>query len=216
MNVTILGTGYVGLTTGACLAYLGHRVTCVDADERRSTLWSGEKCRSTSRIWRSWWRKRASNLKFTTDYARGHSRGAGDLYRRGHAARGRTARPICKYLEVGGARHRRRTWRTFHRGGEQIHGADRQRKLGGLAGADAFERRTDTQGQRHFRGGVESGISARRIGAARQLVSRSRGDRRRRTANRGGALHALPADSGADLSTRRPTCRVRKASGPCR
>ena len=27
MNVTILGTGYVGLTTGACLAYLGHRVT---------------------------------------------------------------------------------------------------------------------------------------------------------------------------------------------
>jgi UDPglucose 6-dehydrogenase len=30
VNVTILGTGYVGLTTGACLAYLGHRVTCVD------------------------------------------------------------------------------------------------------------------------------------------------------------------------------------------
>ncbi len=35
MNVAILGTGYVGLTTGACLAYLGHQVTCVDPDERK-------------------------------------------------------------------------------------------------------------------------------------------------------------------------------------
>ena len=35
MNVSIIGTGYVGLTTGACLAYLGHKVTCVDADERK-------------------------------------------------------------------------------------------------------------------------------------------------------------------------------------
>ena len=32
MNVAILGTGYVGLTTGACLAFLGHKVTCVDPD----------------------------------------------------------------------------------------------------------------------------------------------------------------------------------------
>lgn len=30
MNVTIIGTGYVGLTTGVALAYLGHNVTCVD------------------------------------------------------------------------------------------------------------------------------------------------------------------------------------------
>ena len=35
MNVSIIGTGYVGLTTGACLAYLGHQVTCVDSDERK-------------------------------------------------------------------------------------------------------------------------------------------------------------------------------------
>lgn len=30
MKVTIIGTGYVGLTTGSALAYLGHDVTCVD------------------------------------------------------------------------------------------------------------------------------------------------------------------------------------------
>ncbi|SDC02673.1 UDPglucose 6-dehydrogenase [Paenibacillus sp. UNCCL117] len=35
MNVSVIGTGYVGLTTGISLAYLGHQVTCVDIDERK-------------------------------------------------------------------------------------------------------------------------------------------------------------------------------------
>jgi UDPglucose 6-dehydrogenase len=33
MKVSIIGTGYVGLTTGVCLAYLGHDVTCLDTDQ---------------------------------------------------------------------------------------------------------------------------------------------------------------------------------------
>jgi UDPglucose 6-dehydrogenase len=35
MRVTVIGTGYVGTVTGACLAYLGHRVTCIDTDARK-------------------------------------------------------------------------------------------------------------------------------------------------------------------------------------
>lgn len=31
-KIAVVGTGYVGLTTGACLAHLGHDVTCVDID----------------------------------------------------------------------------------------------------------------------------------------------------------------------------------------
>ncbi|MGH8030482.1 MAG: UDP-glucose 6-dehydrogenase, partial [Arenimonas sp.] len=32
MRVTIFGTGYVGLVTGACLAEVGNHVVCVDID----------------------------------------------------------------------------------------------------------------------------------------------------------------------------------------
>ena len=43
MRVTVIGTGYVGTVTGACLAYLGHRVTCVDTDESKiAKLQGGE------------------------------------------------------------------------------------------------------------------------------------------------------------------------------
>jgi UDPglucose 6-dehydrogenase len=35
MKVVVVGTGYVGSVTGACLAYLGHSVTCIDTDQKK-------------------------------------------------------------------------------------------------------------------------------------------------------------------------------------
>ncbi|KJS04957.1 MAG: UDP-glucose 6-dehydrogenase [Gammaproteobacteria bacterium BRH_c0] len=35
MKVTVMGSGYVGLVTGACLAHVGHQVMCFDIDEAR-------------------------------------------------------------------------------------------------------------------------------------------------------------------------------------
>ena len=35
MNVTIVGTGYVGLVTGTCLAEVGNHVLCIDNDENK-------------------------------------------------------------------------------------------------------------------------------------------------------------------------------------
>jgi UDPglucose 6-dehydrogenase len=43
VNITVVGTGYVGLVTGACLADFGNRVICVDNDPRKlETLGRGE------------------------------------------------------------------------------------------------------------------------------------------------------------------------------
>src|SRR6516162_10261378 len=39
MRITVIGTGYVGSVTGACLSYLGHAVTCVDTDQVKIAKW---------------------------------------------------------------------------------------------------------------------------------------------------------------------------------
>ncbi|MDH5413264.1 MAG: UDP-glucose/GDP-mannose dehydrogenase family protein [Flavobacteriaceae bacterium] len=38
MNITVIGTGYVGLVTGTCLADMGNYVTCVDIDKEKVRL----------------------------------------------------------------------------------------------------------------------------------------------------------------------------------
>ncbi|HHY74178.1 MAG TPA: UDP-glucose/GDP-mannose dehydrogenase family protein [Bacillus bacterium] len=35
MNIAVIGTGYVGLVTGVCLADIGHTVTCIDIDVQK-------------------------------------------------------------------------------------------------------------------------------------------------------------------------------------
>lgn len=38
MRVCVIGTGYVGLVTGVCLAHIGHQVVCVDNNEEKVKL----------------------------------------------------------------------------------------------------------------------------------------------------------------------------------
>ena len=37
MNISVIGSGYVGLITGACFAEFGLHVTCVDNDLKKIT-----------------------------------------------------------------------------------------------------------------------------------------------------------------------------------
>ncbi|MDD5148699.1 MAG: UDP-glucose 6-dehydrogenase, partial [Candidatus ainarchaeum sp.] len=44
MDVTVVGTGYVGLVAGTCFADMGNRVFCVDIDRKKIDLLNGGKC----------------------------------------------------------------------------------------------------------------------------------------------------------------------------
>lgn len=77
MKVTVFGSGYVGLVTGACLADAGNHVVCVDVDERKVALLNDggvpiyepglEAIVAASR--------EAGRLSFTTDIAAGVDHG---------------------------------------------------------------------------------------------------------------------------------------------
>ncbi|WP_263641008.1 hypothetical protein [Methanobrevibacter arboriphilus] len=36
MNITVIGTGYVGLVTGTCFSEMGNNVYCIDIDEEKN------------------------------------------------------------------------------------------------------------------------------------------------------------------------------------
>ncbi|WP_305784213.1 UDP-glucose dehydrogenase family protein [Symbioplanes lichenis] len=68
MRVCVVGTGYVGLTTGVSLAFLGHDVTCVDLDQAKVDLLSAGQSPIYEPHMDSLLADSAERLRFTTDY----------------------------------------------------------------------------------------------------------------------------------------------------
>lgn len=69
MNVCIIGTGYVGLTTGVCLAFVGHQVTCLDSDESKIAALQAGKIPIYEPYLADLLDQAKSNITFGTDYA---------------------------------------------------------------------------------------------------------------------------------------------------
>jgi UDPglucose 6-dehydrogenase len=69
MRVCVVGTGYVGLTTGVSLAFLGHQVTCVDLDQDKVDMLSAGRCPIYEPGMEELLAEASVNLTFTTSYA---------------------------------------------------------------------------------------------------------------------------------------------------
>src|SRR5512141_2720565 len=73
MRIAMIGTGYVGLVSGACLADFGHEVTCVDKDARKIDALNN----GVMPIWETGLESlvkanaERGRLSFTTDLAKG-------------------------------------------------------------------------------------------------------------------------------------------------
>jgi len=85
MDICIVGTGFVGLVTGACLAAIGHRVVCVDDDlEKIATLKQGQMPIVEPGLDNLVTRNRLEGrLSFTTDLKKGIETAPGDRAMRG-------------------------------------------------------------------------------------------------------------------------------------
>lgn len=70
MNITVAGTGYVGLVAGVCFAEKGHNVICVDVDEKKVELMKAGKSPIYEEGLEELLQKNYNEgkLEFTTDY----------------------------------------------------------------------------------------------------------------------------------------------------
>ncbi len=72
MKVSIVGAGYVGITTGVALAYLGHTVTLLDSDESKIALLRQGKFPIYEPFLEEFAALAQSRLRFTTDADEAH------------------------------------------------------------------------------------------------------------------------------------------------
>ncbi len=69
MRVAIIGTGYVGLTTGVCLAFMGHKVSCLDTDDAKIKALCEGKIPIYEPFLEDVFHEAAEDLTFTSNYA---------------------------------------------------------------------------------------------------------------------------------------------------
>ena len=67
MNITVAGTGYVGLVTGVCFAEKGNRVTCVDVDEEKIQILKEGKSPIYEKDLENLMKKNKDNIIYTTN-----------------------------------------------------------------------------------------------------------------------------------------------------
>ena len=132
VNIGVVGTGYVGLVVGACLAENGNTVVCVDNDEAKvDALCGAARSPSTSRASTEMVPRNVAEERLAL-HDRPRGRGAGERRcssSRWARRRTRTARRTCatcsRWPEGIGARHERLQGR-----GQQVHGAGGHRGQG--------------------------------------------------------------------------------------
>ena len=180
MNVAVIGTGYVGLVSGACLADFGHSVACVDTNRQpHRQLRRGEipfyepglgevvaaQCRAGRLRSRppSWRRDSQSAVVFCSRSARPRAQ--------------RRGRPLAD-RSAATAALRRASTATRHR--DEEHGARRHRAMAAATSSSA------PAGADGIRRGLQSRVPARGLGGQRLHASRSRGDRHDERARGGG------------------------------
>lgn len=77
MRVCVIGTGYVGLVTGVCLAHIGHDVMCIDVNEEKVKLMQSGQSPifepGLSELMKS--SMAAGHLQFSTDLKQGVEHG---------------------------------------------------------------------------------------------------------------------------------------------
>ena len=122
-RIAVIGTGYVGLVSGACLADFGNSVTCVDNDatQDQDSRWKPVVSRSTSRGLEDLVSRnvnvRDGRLSFTTDLDLAQVASAPDavvfIAVGTPSRRGDGQRRSVKYVHAAARDSRSRRWTGF-------------------------------------------------------------------------------------------------------
>ncbi len=185
MRIAVIGTGYVGLVSGACFSEFGVEVACVDQDRRKSRSCSTARCRFSSPGSKRLVAKNAAagRLSFTTDLPAAVAGAEAVFIAVGTPSRRGDGHADLSYVHAA-AEEIGRALTELRGGGHQVDGAGRHRPRG--CGDPAADPAAGP-----VRCGLEPRISARGLGDRRLHAARPGGDRRRQRARPRGDARAL-------------------------